>query len=95
MVKATSKPESVNNPELTAKIMSPTSNAQFSRYVKDMGIMFANAEKYQQSPIITRYGNTDNSVNNSGQVIISDINVGADKKDNIMEILNLTQIVPN
>ena len=38
--KATSRPESVNDPALTAKILSPTSNAQFDRYVRDMGIMF-------------------------------------------------------
>lgn len=95
--KATNRPESVNNPELTKKILSPVSNAEFNRYVRDMGIMFERSHKYAQAPIIERVGGAvDNRVNNSGQVIMNGVAIGSDKRGNSLdEILSLANIVPN
>lgn len=95
--KATNRPESVNNPELTKKILSPVSNAEFNRYVRDMGIMFERSHQYAQAPIIERVGGAvDNRVNNSGQVIMNGVAIGSDKRGNSLdEILSLTSIVPN
>ncbi len=95
--KATNRPESVNNPELTKKILSPVSNAEFNRYVRDMGIMFERSHQYAQAPIIERVGGAvDNRVNNSGQVIMNGVAIGSDKRGNSLdEILSLANIVPN
>ena len=97
MPKATDRPETVNNPDLTAKILSPVSNEQFHQYVRDMGILFETARQYAQSPVIERAGgNTDNSVNNSGQVIMNGVSIGADKRGaSLDEILALGGIIPN
>lgn len=96
MVKATDKPETVNDPELTRKILSPVSNAEFNRYVRDMGIMFERSHQYAQTPIIERVGGAvDNRVNNSGQVFIQDVNVGTEKRDGIMDALSLAPLMNN
>lgn len=97
MVKATAQPETVNDPELTRKILSPVSNAEFNRYVRDMGIMFERSHQYAQAPIIERVGGAvDNRVNNSGQVIMNGVAIGSDKRGNSLdEILSLANIVPN
>jgi TP901 family phage tail tape measure protein len=94
MVKATAKPESVNDPELTRKILSPVSNAEFNRYVRDMGIMFERSHQYAQAPIIERVGGAvDNRVNNSGQVFIQGVNVGTEKRDGILDALALAPLM--
>lgn len=92
--KATDRPESVNNPELTKKILSPVSNAEFNRYVRDMGIMFERSHQYAQTPIMERVGGAvDNRVNNSGQVFIQGVNVGAEKRDGILDALALAPLM--
>lgn len=96
MHKATVEPESVNNPELTKKILSPVSNAEFNRYVRDMGIMFERSHQYAQAPIIERVGGAvDNRVNNSGQVFIQGVNVGTEKRDGILDALSLAPLMSN
>ncbi len=96
MRKATDKTETVIGPDLTEQILSPVSNAHFDRWVRDMGLLFETSRQYAQTPVIERVGgNTDNSVNNSGQVIIKDVNVGAEQRDNLLGILALGGIVPN
>lgn len=96
MHKATAEPESVNNPELTKKILSPVSNAEFNRYVRDMGIMFERSHQYAQAPIIERVGGAvDNRVNNSGQVFIQGVNIGTEKRDGIMDALSLAPLMSN
>lgn len=94
--KATERTETVNNPEITSKILSPVSNMQFDKFTRDLGIIFETSRQYAQSPVINRsVGNTDNSINNSGQVIIKDINLGADNRDSFIDVLGLYSIVPN
>lgn len=96
--KATDRPESVNNPELTKKILSPVSNAEFNRYVRDMGIMFERSHEYAQvAPIIERVGgNTDNRVDNSGQInFAGGLTVGSEQRSNLLDILRTASIVPN
>ena len=96
MPKATDEAEIVNNPDLTSKILQPVSNEQFHRYVRDMGILFETSRQYAQKPVIERVGgNTDNRVDNSGQIIIKDVNVGAEQRDRLLEILALAGIIPN
>lgn len=87
MPKATAQPESVNDPELTRKILTPRSSAEFDRYVKNMGIMFQQAHTYAQTPIIQRVGATDNSVNNSGQVHIAGITFPAEAQHSPLSTL--------
>lgn len=94
--KATTRPESVNNPELTRKILSPVSNAEFNRYVRDMGIMFERSHQYAQAPIIERVGGAvDNRVNNSGQVFVEKVNVGSEHRDTILSAFRLAPLMNN
>lgn len=93
--KDTDRHESViNDPELTEKILSPVPSRQFDRYVRDMGILFEHARVYEQSPVMRSVvGNTDNSIDNSRQVIIKDVNVGAQKRDSLVDALGLAALV--
>lgn len=94
--KATNRPESVNNPELTKKILSPVSNAEFNRYVRDMGITFERSHQYAQTPIIERVGGAvDNRVNNSGQVFVEKVNVGSEHRDTILSAFRLAPLMNN
>lgn len=97
MPKATDRPESVNNPDLTAKILSPVSNAHFDRYVRDMGLLFETARRYAQAPVVERVGGaTDNRVDNSGQIIMNGVTIGADRRSSSLdETLAIAGIVPN
>ena len=96
MPKATAQPETVNNPELTAKILSPVSNAQFDKYVRDMGIMFETAQRYSHSPIIERtIGNYDNHIDNSGQNIFNGVTVGKEyDRTPFGDVLRMLPIIP-
>lgn len=93
--KDTDRHESIiNDPELTEKILSPVPSRQFDRYVRDMGILFEHARMYEQSPVMRSVvGNTDNSIDNSRQVIIKDVNVGAQKRDSLVDALGLAALV--
>ena len=93
--KATSRPESVNDPALTAKILSPTSNAQFDRYVRDMGIMFEQARAYTQAPVLqsTAGSNVVTTTNNS--TYINGVKIGSDMMSKPFgEVLQMVSMVP-
>ena len=97
MPKATNRPESVNDPELTAKILQPVSNEQFHRYVRDMALLFESARQYAHAPVVERVGgNTNNSVDNRGQIIMNGVTIGSDRRSSsIDENLAIAGIVPN
>lgn len=96
IAKATSEPETVNYPELTAKILSPVSNAQFDRYVRDMGILFETAKEYTaMRPMVqstvgnTTTNNTDNSIN------LNNIKIGSEMLSQPFgKVLGMFGIVP-
>ena len=93
--KATSRPESVNDPALTAKILSPTSNAQFDRYVRDMGIMFEQARTYTTPPVLqsTAGNNVVTTTNNS--TYINGVKIGSDMMSKPFgEVLQMVSMVP-
>lgn len=93
--KATSRPESVNDPALTAKILTPTSNAQFDRYVRDMGIMFEQARTYTQAPVLqsTAGNNVVTTTNNS--TYINGVKIGSDMMSKPFgEVLQMVSMVP-
>lgn len=96
MPKATSRPETVNDPALTAKILSPTSNAQFDRYVRDMGIMFEQARAYTQAPVLqSTVGNTTNN-NTNNSTYINGVKIGSDMMNKPFgEVLKMVSLVPN
>ena len=93
--KDTDRHESIiKDPDLTEKILSPVPSKQCDRYVRDMGILFEHARVYEQSPVMRSVvGNTDNSIDNSRQVIIKDVNVGAQKRDSLVDALGLAALV--
>lgn len=96
LAKATFAPESVNDPALTAKILSPTSNAQFDRYVRDMGIMFETARAYSQTPVLqSTIGNTT-TTNNNSSITINGVKIGSDMMSRSFgEVLQMISIVPS
>ena len=96
LAKATSAPESVNDPALTAKILSPTSNAQFDKYVRDMGIMFEEARAYNQTPVLqSTIGNTT-TTNNNSTITINGVKIGSDMMGKPFgEVLQMISMVPS
>ena len=93
MPKATSRPESVNDPALTAKILSPTSNAQFDR-LRDMGIMFEQARAYTQAPVLqSAVGNTTNNTTDNS-IFINGVKIGSDMMSRPFgEVLQMVSMV--
>ena len=97
MAKPTERPETINDPDLTSMILSPKRNAEWDKYVSDMGIMFEKAHKYSQSPMTqSNFGNTDNRVDNSGQVIVNGMTVSENSQTmSVAELFSLAKIIPN
>lgn len=96
IAKATAEPETVNYPELTAKILSPVSNAQFDRYVRDMGILFETAKEYTaMHPMVqSTVGNTT-TTNNNSSITINGVKIGSDMMEHPLgEVLRMVGIVP-
>lgn len=96
LAKATAEPETVNDPELTAKILSPVSNAQFDRYVRDMGILFETAKEYTaMRPMVqSTVGNTT-TTNNNSSITINGVKIGSDMMEHPLgEVLRMVGIVP-
>ena len=98
LAKATAEPETVNDPELTAKILSPVSNAQFDRYVRDMGILFEAAREYAISkPVMqSAVGNSTTTNNNSNNSYsINGVKIGSDMLNRPFgEVLQMMTMVP-
>ena len=98
IAKATNEPETVNYPELTAKILSPVSNAQFDRYVRDMGILFETAREYAISkPVMqSAVGNSTTTNNNSNNSYsINGVKIGSDMLNRPFgEVLQMMTMVP-
>lgn len=98
LTKGVEDPEAVNNPELTAKILAPTSNAQFDRYVRDMGILFETAREYAISkPVIqSAVGNSTTTNNNSNNSYsINGVKIGSDMLNRPFgEVLQMMTMVP-
>lgn len=97
LAKATAKPETVNNPDLTAKILSPTSNAQFDRFTRNMEILFDKAEVYSAAPPQMQRiaGNTVSTTNNSN-TYVNGVTIGADMMEKPFgKVLEMIGLVPN
>lgn len=98
LAKATNLPESVNDPELTAKILSPTSSAEFDRYVHDMGVLFDKAHEYNalMAPgVVSTAGNSYSTTNNynTGSTI-NGLQLGAGWENKpFIEVLNMIGLV--
>lgn len=92
-IKATAKDEIVLPPEIASKILQPTSNAQFKAFCDGLGILFGSPQISPTTQIERVGGNIDNRVNNSGQVIIQDVNVGTEKRDGILDALGFAPLM--
>lgn len=93
--KATTRPESVNDPELTAKILSPTANAQFHQYVKDMGILFDRGRAYENGGMsVTNNGATTNNTTDNS-ITINGVKVGSDMMNRTLgEVIEMLPLIP-
>lgn len=93
--KATYRPESVNDPVLTAKILTPTSNAQFDRYVRDMGIMFEQARAYTQAPVLQSAAGNNVVTTTNNSTYINGVKIGSDMMSKPFgEVLQMVSMVP-
>lgn len=95
--KATSEPEAVNNPELTSKILTPTSNEEFDRYVKDMGLLFNLAREYGslEKPVMQSTMSRITNTNDNHSINIGGISIGADALHKpLIELLRTGTLVP-
>ena len=97
MVKATERPETMLGPDLTEKILSPVSSERFHQFTRDLGLQFETQRNFQPRPIVEHIGGaTDNSVNNSGQIIMNGVTIGSDRRASPLdETLALGGIVSN
>ncbi len=93
MIKATSRPETVNNPDLTEKILSPVSNAEFDRYVRDMGIMFENARRHVRQPQIISNAGATTTTNTDNRVTINGMNLTTEQSNQILDLFNMIGLV--
>lgn len=95
LAKATSRPESVNDPALTEKILTPTSNAQFDRYVRDMGIMFEQARAYAQTPVLQSAAGNSVVTTTNNSTYINGVKIGSDMMSKPFgEVLQMVSMVP-
>lgn len=95
LAKATSVAESVNDPELTRKILEPTSNAQFDRYVRDMGILFETVRAYAQMPVVTNRSGNVITTNNNNNTYLNGWKIGSDMLSKpLSEVLKMVSMVP-
>lgn len=83
-IKATPLTESVNDPTMTAKILSPTSNSRFAEFTKNLGLMFGVAEKVGGGANggVTTNNNGDISDNHSINYYINGLNINEETANN-------------
>ena len=81
-IKATERPETVNDPDLTAKILSPSSNEQFSNYVRDMNLLFGASESYAKRPAVTTFHGGTTTNNNGNTYVINGMSISQEQADN-------------
>lgn len=74
-IKATMRPETVNDPDLTSKILSPISNKEFDTYVRDIGILFGAAKQYAANGVATTNNNGGTTNNNGNTYVINGITI--------------------
>lgn len=93
-IKATTRPETVNDPDLTAKILSPSSNEQFSRYVKDMNLLFGASKSYAQNQVVNNMGGATTN-NNGNTYVINGVSITGEQAERytISEIFDAIPIV--
>lgn len=88
-IKATSRAEAVLDPKLTAKLMNPTTNAQFERFAKSLHLMFETGERTARSSYVTTRGNTVDSHNTSYTVNGIPISSGSAERYTIAELFRM------
>ena len=93
-IKATTRPETVNDPDLTAKILSPSSNEQFRNYVRDMNLLFGASKAYAQNPVINNVGGATTN-NNGNTYVINGVSITGEQAERytIAEIFDAMPIV--
>ena len=67
-IKATTADEAVLDPNLTRKLLNPSSNAAFSRFASSLGILFGVADKIAKPSFSSSGGTTNNYANKSYNV---------------------------
>lgn len=77
LAKATESDEVVLSPDMANKILSPTSNAQFTTFVDKLGLLFGISKSMPFSPTVSR-ANESTVYNSGGNVYIAGVKVGSD-----------------
>ncbi len=93
--KDTDNHETVLNPEMTSKILSPTTNEQFKSFTESLGIMFGMAQKTEGRPISNN--TTSSSVDNGNKYYIGDIVIDQQRAESqpLSQILSVLPVFSN
>ena len=94
-IKATDADEIVLGPEMTAKILAPASNAQFTDFVKALGVMFGVSQRAapEMTPGKQLISSTDSHAVN---YYINGVKIGADQMARPMsEVLSTLKLYTN
>lgn len=86
-IKATNEPEIVIDPELTKRILSPTSNEAFARFADSLGVIFGNPLKSGSASYRNTWNKTSN--NDNRNYVINGVPIPRDAADN----LTISQLV--
>ena len=93
-IKATNRPELVIDPELTRKILTPSSNEAFSKFAQSLGIIFGNPLKNMGSPA---YSNSwqNASTNDNRSYVINGVPISKEAAESctIAELFDKMQLV--
>lgn len=94
-IKATSSPEAVINPELTAKVLKPRSSAQFKAFAEGLNLMFAATEKAQTGRAAQVISNVTGGTTNNSSYTVNGVPISNDAAERytIKELFNNMDLV--
>lgn len=87
-IKATTQPETVLNPDLTRKILEPSSNAQFASFANSLGLLFGTSKQVATSKAVSTINNNNNS--NTSNYTVNGVPISSEvaKKYTVAELFN-------
>lgn len=94
-IKATSSAESVLDPDMTRKVLSPVSNKEFDTFVKDLGLLFGTASAYSQGTPIYHKNTSSDSHDSHYQINGVPIPTDIASRFTLSEIANQLSLIPS
>ena len=94
-IKATNRPEAVLDPELTSKILSPTSNKQFSDFASSVGLLFGTSRSLATGKTVPSFQNGGATYHDRHDVNINGIPITSEQASRytVSELFDLLGLV--